>query len=604
MFYAVGTVRAASAPTCPANEIFKWVLPGTPTSLNPLTFVTGTAYNWEFEYPGGNEYLWNGSTVSYLFDWAHHNANYSQWTLNIRPGLKWSDGTPVTATDVLTSEGPKFAFNPIYNFEGLASHVTSETSLNSSAVVFNLNEQDAYLLNQFALDGAGGTPVLPATNINQYGANFSNLGTDLSMGPFYVSNYTAGSTQMVMYRNSYWGQAGLQKAPSICEIQVSFVPTLSLTTERLLAGQADLGPIDPATAKSVAAGSNLHVLDEKAVGAASLEYNDSVFPYNNLAFRQALVYGINQTDYIAKAFSGYAQPAYNAETATPSSAGIFYNPNTMAYSFDPAKAASLLASTGLTKGGDGLLHYANGTTATLTLWTDTENTEDVSGAAVVQTDLQNLGFKVNLITTSQANIAGDYSANTNNIRNQLILFSGYVLNPPNALVDGLPACSVEWLPPQCSTHFFNPPSLDAQYQANLIGVLGTADPAQEAHYLFNIQAMEAKYLPAIILAYPDFLWGYSTANWGGWPGPNGHLDEGLAEVPNMTAWEGLTPTGQTTSSSSSQTQSSTSSSSSSSTTTAAAPGPDYTYYYVAAAVVIALVAIGAYALTRRRPGKT
>ena len=45
----------SSAPSCPANEIFKWVLPGTPTSLNPLTFVTGTAYNWEFEYPGGNE---------------------------------------------------------------------------------------------------------------------------------------------------------------------------------------------------------------------------------------------------------------------------------------------------------------------------------------------------------------------------------------------------------------------------------------------------------------------------------------------------------------------------------------------------------------------
>lgn len=584
------STKAQTAPSCPSNEIFKWVLPGTPTSLNPLTFVTGTAYQWEFEYPGGNAYLWNGSTVSYLFDWAKHNANYTQWTLNIKPGLKWSDGISVTATDVLTSEGPKYAFNPTYNYEGLLQRVTDEHALNSSAVVFSENKSDAYLLNEFALDGAGGTPVLPAKVINQYGAAYPNLGTDLSMGPFYVYNYTAGSTQMVMFRNPYWGQ--VYTAPKICEIQVSFVDTLSLTTERLLAGAADLGPIDPSTAASLLkGGSNLHILDEKAVGAASLEYNDSIAPYNSLAFRQALVYGINQTEYIAKAFSGYATPAYSAETATPSSAGIFYNPNTMKYSFDPAKAASLLASDGMTKGSDGFLHYSNGTTVSLRLWTDTDNTEDLAGAAVIQSDLQKLGFKVTLQTTSQTNIAGDYGANTNGIRNDIILFSGYVLNPPNALVDGLPACSVEWLPPQCSHHFFYPPSLDVQYQANLTGVLGTADPQQEQKYLWNIQAMEAQNLPAIILAYPDFLWGYSTSNWAHWPNPvTGHMDEGLAEVPNMTAWESLTPVTAATTST---------------TTSTAAGGLGSTLYLVVGAIaVVVLIAVVAWAIVRRRPAKT
>lgn len=600
------STKAQSAPSCPSNEIFRWVLPGTPTSLNPLTFVTGTAYNWEFEYPGGNEYLWNGNTVSYLFDWAHHNQNYSQWTLNVTPGLKWSDGTAVNATDVLTSEGPKFAFNPTYNFEGLLQHVTSEKALNSSTVQFNLNESDAYLLNQFALDGAGGTPVLPARIINQYGAAYSNLGTDLSMGPFYVSDYTAGSTQMVMYRNQYWGN--IYPAPKICEIQVSFVDTLSLTAERLLAGQADLGPLDPSTAASVSKGANLHVLDEKSVGAASLEYNDSIAPYNSLAFRQALVYGINQTDFISKAYAGYGTTAYTAETATPSSAGIFYNPHTTAYSFNPSMAQSLLASNGMAKGTDGMLHYSNGTVVSLTLWTDTDNTEDLAGAAVVQKDLQALGFKVNLVTTSQANIVGDYGANSNGIRNALILFSGYVLNPPNALVDGLPACSVEWLPPNCSHHFFYPTSLDAQYQSNLTGVLGTADPTQEAHYLFNIQAMEAKYLPAIILAYPDFLWGYSTANWVNWPNPvTGHMDEGLAEVPNMTAWESLAPASQaitttsTTSTPTSPPATSTTSGTTNATTTSSPLGGTNYALYGGVAVVAVIIVVLAVVLSRRQP---
>jgi ABC-type transport system substrate-binding protein len=552
--FTVHAQTTSGAPNCPTNEIFKWVLPGTPTSLNPLTFVTGTAYNWEFEYPGGNEYLWNGSTVSYLFNAATHNSNYTQWVLNIYPGLKWSNGTPVNATDVLTSEGPKFAFNPSYNFEGLLQHLTSETAVNSTAVEFNLNESDAYLLNQFALDGAGGTPVLPATVINSQGANTSNLGTDLSMGPFYVSGYTAGSTQMVMYRNPYWGN--VFPAPKICEIQVTFVDTLAQTTQNLLAGTADLGPIDPSTAVDLVGHANLHVLDEKAVGAASLEYNDSIAPYNSLAFRQALVYGINQSAYIQTAFAGYAQSAYNAETSTPASAGIFFNPNLKTYSYDPTTALQLLASDGITKGSDGMLHYSNGTVVSLTLWTDTDNTEDTAGAGVVQTDLQNLGFKVNLQTTSAADITGDYGSNTQGIRNDIILFSGYVLNPPNALVDGLPGCDVEFLPPVCSHVFFNDPTVQAQYMSNLTGVLGTANPTQEAKYLWNIQSMEATNLPAIILAYPDFLWGYSTQNWTNWPNPvTGHMDEGLAEVPNMTAWENLTPVSISTTTTSSTTSS-------------------------------------------------
>jgi ABC-type transport system substrate-binding protein len=609
LFVAPRPSTAQATPNCPSNQIFKWVLPGTPTSLNPLTFVTGTAYNWEFEYPGGNEYLWNGNTVSYLFDWAQHNANYTQWNLNIKPGLKWSDGTTVNATDVLTSEGPKFAFNPTYNYEGLLQHVTSEKALNSSEVQFNLNESDAYILNQFALDGAGGTPVLPASIINQYGAAYPNLGTDLSMGPFYVSDYTAGSTQMVMYRNPYWGS--VYPAPNICEIQVSFVDTLSLTTERLIAGQADLGPIDPSTAADFQGHPNLHVLDEKAVGAASLEYNDSIAPYNSQAFRQALVYGINQTAYIQTAFSGYGQTAYNAETATPSSAGIFFNPNLKTYSYDPTTALNLLASDGITKGTDGHLHYANGTAVSLILWTDTDNTEDTAGANVVVKDLQNLGFTVTLQTTTQANLAGDYGANSNGIRNDIILFSGYVLNPPNALVDGDPACAVEWLPPQCSHHFFYPVSVDNQYQSNLTAVLGTANPTQEQRYLWNIQSLEAQYLPAIILAYPDFLWGYSTANWVNWPNAvTGHMDEGLAEVPNMTAWETLTPASQavtttTTTASSSPPPTSTTTTAPPSTTTTASTTPaassggtDYLLYGVVGTVVV-IVAVAAVILSRR-----
>jgi ABC-type transport system substrate-binding protein len=549
-------------------------------------------------------YLWNGTEISPVLNWYQHNANYTHWVMHIRPGLKWSDGSNVTATDLLTSEGPKFAFNASYNFEGLLSQVTKEYAINGSTVVFDLNASQAHLLNEMALDGAGGTPVLPASVISQYGASYPNLGTDLSMGPFYVYQYTAGTTQMVMYRNPYF-----TPQPKICEIQVAFVDSLSLTTERLQAGATDFAPIDPSTAASILKTPNLHVLDEKAVGAASLQYNDSVYPYSSLAFRQALMYGINQSQFIQTSYSGYGVPGYDAPSGVPVSAGMFYNPNTVRYSFDPAKAASLLQdpSLGWTKGSDGLLHYSNGTAVTLNLWTDTDNTEDLAGAPVVVSNLQKLGLTVNLHTTAEANIVGDYAANTNGIRNALILFSGYVLNPPNALVDGLEGWNVEWGPTTASHHWLNPPSLDAQYYSNKSAVLSTSVPQLEQKYLFNIEAMEASSLPTTILAYPDFLWGYSTAQWTNWPNPvTGHMDEGLAEVPNMTAWETLTPVAAITTTTSPPTTTSAPTTTlppvtSNSTTTAAASSSPTLLYLGAVVVVIVILAGVALAMRGRRP---
>jgi len=526
--------QTGTLTSCPQNSTFQWTLVRPPASLNPLTFITGTAFIFLLEYPGATDYLWNGSDVSYMLSGWTHNENYTQWTLNIKPGLLWSNGDPVTSQDLLTSEGPKFAFNLTYNYLGLAQQVSDEYGINDSEATFVLNATNTHFIDELSLDGQGGTPVLPASVIDEYGAAYPNLGTDLSMGPFYVYDYPVSSAQMVMLRNPYFSPQ-----PNICQIDVSFVETLSLTADRLEAGQADLAPLNPFDISSVLKNPSLHVLDEKEVGAASLEYNDSVYPYNQLPFRQALVYGINQTEFVQDSYDGYGVEGYSSESAVPPSAGIWYNPNTTRYEFDPARAASLLASIGFTKNDNGYLTYPNGTAASVTLWTDVDNTEDTSGAAVIEQNLQHLGFQVSLQTTTAANIAADYGANTDGIRNDIILFSGFVLNPSNPLVDALPACNVEWLPAVCGHNFLWPPSVDAEYQSNFTSFMSTANVTLEQKYLYNIQSLDSENLPTTILAYPDYVWGYSTSRWTNWP--PGHMDEGLPQVPNMTAWETLAP---------------------------------------------------------------
>ena len=48
-----------------------------------------------------------------LAEWVKWNEDYSKYTIKIRPGLKWSDGHPVTTEDV------RFVFEDIYEYEPL-----------------------------------------------------------------------------------------------------------------------------------------------------------------------------------------------------------------------------------------------------------------------------------------------------------------------------------------------------------------------------------------------------------------------------------------------------------------------------------------------------
>jgi peptide/nickel transport system substrate-binding protein len=579
--------------------VLREALVGTPPNLNPLTFVTGTAagYIIDYEYLGGVEYLLNGTAAHYLFKSVTTNSNFTVWKFNLKTGAKWSDGSPITATDIITSEGPKFAFNPTYNFLGIAQIVKNEYAYNDSMAVFVLNKSDSQLDNGFSLDGAGGTPFFPAKVINQYGAAYPMLNVP-DAGPFYVANFTAGSPTMTLLRNPYFHTLGLPE-PKICEVDIQFVETTSLTAERVAAGSVDLAPIVATDAPALAAIPNVHILKETGEGAMTLEYNITKYPYNQTPFRQALVYGINQSQIIQEGFSGYGATAYNGQGMVQQLPGLrWYNPNQMTYSYDPAKAQSLLSSIGITKQSDGFLHYSNGTIASLTIWTDSDQTSDLISASVVQRNLQSLGFKVDLVTVTAGDIVADYSSNINHIRDQIILFSGFVTNFGNAYVDALQAWNVQWLPTQSNIHWLYPPSADDQYNSNLSAFLSTVDPNLEQKYLYNIQALNAQDLGTVTLSYPDAVIAYSTARWINWPA-NSHWDEGGPLFMNITAWTSLAPVSlpvQTTTSTTSFTTSG-----ASSTTTPTVASPDYTAYIVAGvAVVMIIIAAAVLALRRRR----
>jgi peptide/nickel transport system substrate-binding protein len=602
---------ANAQSSCPSNEIFKMTIPVPPASLNMLTFSAGSAvYFMSLEYysiipfpaPDGSP----NANMSFT-DRVTHNANYTVWTFHVKPGLKWSDGTNATAYDILATYGPKFGFNSTYDFPGLEYEVSNEYALNSSTMVFDLNQSDAEWATK--LGWTYYIPVYPAEFVNASGAASSNLGTDISIGPFYVSNYVAGSTSMTLLRNPYY-----QPQPAICQIDVNFVETLSLTATSLTSGATDFGPLEYTDASAVLKNPNMHLYDLKGLLMGNIQYNDSVYPYNMTAFRQALAYSINQTAIVSQVYNGYAVTAYSAEGAVSPATSALFNPNLPQYSFNQTEALKLLASAGITKGSDGMLHYPNGTVVSLSLWSDTDNTEDPVGGGIITRNLQSLGFQINFQTTSVSNIIGDYSSNVSGIRNAMIFYTAPGPFFASAYDDILPGWDIYWIATTPSHSWLWPPSANDEYNSNFTSFTSTDNSTEQLQYLFNIQALNAEYLPTIALAYPDILYAYNTQRWTNWPSGNNTWFIMEAQVFNDTSFSSLQPVGAststvttpTTSTLSTSTTTSTSSSTSSPTTTQSSSttstgGSGTTYLIIGIVVVIVVVIGAAVALMRRKP---
>jgi peptide/nickel transport system substrate-binding protein len=585
-FPVLSSVSAASqTPSCPASQVFKMNLVSPPTSLSSLTAVGNTPFSIislkddssiPTPAPSGVPYADTG------FDTYSSNSNYTIWTFNVKPGLTWSDGTPASSADINATYGPNFGFNATYDFPNAAAQVVSESILNSTAVVFHLSAPNAHWPE--TLSYMYFTAIYPAASIASQGAGGDMIGSP-AVGPFYDANYTPGAFSMTMYRNPYY-----RPQPSICEIQINFVDSLSLTSTYLQSGQTDLAPVEPSLVSSLLS-SNPHLKLYPGTGLAiqSIQWNDTQYPFNMTAFRQAMAYGIDQQSIINQANGGYGIPAYGAEGTVSPVATTWYNPAQTQYNFNQTEAIRLLNSIGIKKGSDGFLQYSNGTDITLHLWTDTDQTPDTVAAGIVQTDLQQLGFKTDLFTTNVAGLSSNYFDGLHNAGSAMIIFTSYAGAFGSPFLDMLPGWDTYYVVTAPATTWESPSSAQAEYMSNYTAFLGTNNPALEKLYLNNVQAINAQYLPMLPLDYAPYMWMGNTQYWGNWPNPQTSYVEWGPSQMNRTLLDTLVPI--------SGVASTTASSSS------AAQGTQFSSYliYGAVAAAVVVVVIAGFAATRRKP---
>lgn len=516
------------------------------------------------------------------------NAKGDTWYFRVRPGMTWSDGVPVNATDL--EYAMRLAFSTFTWGSGglafvsgyLAGRVASSVhAVNSSVVEVDLN-QPLGTLGDFA--GGEATPSIlpyhiygPHNLINNQTPPGPNFGTVVGAGPYYVSNFTLGDSRIVLLRNPYGSPFGgdAKGIPYLDKIIINLVQSGSSMSLMLKGGEIDAAPVQPSDVAGLISDPRFKVTYAPTDDVWSILYPITNYPYNMSDFRKAMAYAINRTDLVQVAFAGYGVPG-NEGFIFPSNAADV-NPDVPQYNYNPAMAEQLLSGLGWVKHSDGFYYLANGTKFSPTLYAPAESQPQAAAGRRIVQFLQQVGIDANVEVLSQSTIGSLFNTGTN------MVIGEENWGTPNAFL----LSQYAFYRYLYSTANFNvqpvfwPTSVEGDYNQTLAQMNAEGSTAARNQLMRRLQSIIAENLPSLTLYYVDSVWVYNTQNFGGWPTPLSTLDWPGTQF-NMTALASIyslaAQTAQTT----------------------APSAVNYTPYIIGGVIlVIALLAVGMYARKKR-----
>lgn len=270
------------------------------------------------------------------------------YTFHLRQNVKWHDGEPFTAEDVVFS---LTEFIPEVHARSRPTFARAEvTAPDDHTVVLTLKEPYGPMIRSFDAIGA---PMVPAhvykgTNIRENPANRAPIGT----GPFKFQEWASGEYIHLVRNDDYWQEG----RPYLDEIYYRFIPdsasrALALETEQIqLATQNDIELVDLARLDAMP---HLEITTkgwEWGAPISWLEMNVRRKPFDDKRFRQAVMYALDHEFIRDNIFFGYAAiPTGPIHSSSP-----FYTDDVMRYPHDPDKARALLDEMGLAPNADGV----------------------------------------------------------------------------------------------------------------------------------------------------------------------------------------------------------------------------------------------------------
>ncbi|MCT9625358.1 ABC transporter substrate-binding protein [Pseudarthrobacter equi] len=237
-----------------------------------------------------------GKVVPFLAtEWKQ--ASPLEWDFTIRDGVKFQDGTDLTAesvaaslTSVLNAKVPARAFSPsiVSKVEATDANTVRVTTPSESPLVpFRLASVNTGILAPAAYQGATVDPFGHCT------------------GPFTPVSEKAKQSLTLDRNGNYWG-GDVQLAGA----EVKFITNGATRATQVQTGEADISLSIPASAlSSLENAPEVSVLKADSPRTATLYMNNGRAPFNNVDFRKSLRSALDLEALAASVYEGAALPA-------------------------------------------------------------------------------------------------------------------------------------------------------------------------------------------------------------------------------------------------------------------------------------------------------
>jgi len=448
------------------------------------------------------------------------------YTLHLRPGVTWSDGTPFTSADVT------FTLQAVFDPKS-ESVVANQLTLAGKPIVATAPDAETVVLTYPVTSGPGlrlldALVILPKHKLEGALAagtflNAWNSATPPSeivgTGPFVLREYVPGQ-RIVLDRNPrYWRKAadGTQ-LPYLDRLVLQVVPDQDAELLRLQSGDTDmtmseLRPDDYVAARRAEDQGKLKVV-ELGVGTDADAFwfclkpeawkKDPRFAFvSKPEFRQAISYAVDREAFAENVFLGAAVPIWGP--VTPGNR-VWFWASVPRYTHDVNKAKEILKGIGLEdRNGNGVVEDAQGHEARFTVITQ----QGIGWYDRGTTELRN--------QLAKAGIAIEAAPIDNGALIKRLLSSDYeaiYYRPLSSDLD--PAGNMDFWMSSGSGHFWNleektpATAWEARIDALMAEQASTIDPGTRKAIFNDAQKIFAENLPALYFVAPRIYYAHNA----------------------------------------------------------------------------------------------
>ena len=317
-------------------------------------------------------------------------------TYHLRAGVRWQDGVPVDAHDVVwTLHAILDDRNPVRSRAGY-DRVAKAEALDPRTVRVTLKEPWAPAVATLFSYGTAPQYVLPAHLLEKEPRlDTSAFGSHpVGNGPYRFVSWARGDHLVYDANTSYW-----RGAPKLAHLDVRIVPDPGTNFTLLQSGGLDWNLLSPAQRASLGTPARLAFRTVPLTLVAGIAINTTHPPLDDVRVRRAIAASIDRASISRKITFG-RYPV--VDTAQPLDSWA-RDPAVHEPPYDPTAADRLLDAAGWKRGADGI-RTKNGKPLALTYVQFPESGTGVRVATVVQSELGARGFRVAIKSLSNAQL--------------------------------------------------------------------------------------------------------------------------------------------------------------------------------------------------------